>query len=301
MAEHKIQVKASSTLARTDDGTIQITFTIPFSAIVSTKNHVIEDMSPKITVPGFRPGKAPISEVTKHINENELLEKTLSHILPSLLADAINEHKIRPAIYPKFELVSAKEGEDWQVRATTCEIPNIDLADYKEKIKGLNKAKAIWTPGSKDEPSQDKSQNPEANRIQNEQEAIKTLLATVKITLPKVLVEDEVNARLSKLLERIEKLGLSLDSYLASIGKNPQLLRSEYEIQAKEAISLDLILTKIAEEENLTVDPKSMEEALKAGQADPKLAESIDTPERKLIIENILKRRKALDFIASLA
>jgi FKBP-type peptidyl-prolyl cis-trans isomerase (trigger factor) len=293
--------KSSSVVAKSDDGTIQITFTIPFSDITETKEHVASEMSPKITVPGFRPGKAPVGEVMKHINENELLEKTLSHILPKLLGDAITEHKIRPAIYPKFELVSAKEGEDWQVRATTCEIPNIDLSDYKEKIKGMNKAKAIWTPGKGDTEPNAKQEDPEATRIKNEQEIIKTLLSSIKINLPKVLVEDEVNARLSKLLERIEKLGLSLDSYLASIGKNPQGLRSEYEAQAKEAISLDLILTKIAEEEKLTVDPKSMEEAIKAGQADPKLGESMDTPERKLIIENILKRRMALDFIASLS
>jgi hypothetical protein len=36
------------------------------------------------------------------------------------------------------------------------------------------------------------------------------------------LIDEEVNSRLSKLLERIEKLGLTLESYLSSIGKTAQ-------------------------------------------------------------------------------
>jgi FKBP-type peptidyl-prolyl cis-trans isomerase (trigger factor) len=77
-------------------------------------------------------------------------------------------------------------------------------------------------------------------------------------------------------------------------------LRDEYENQARSAIALDLILTKIAEEEKLAVDKKDIDAAVAAGQADRKLAKELDTPERRRFIEAILKRRKALDFITSL-
>jgi FKBP-type peptidyl-prolyl cis-trans isomerase (trigger factor) len=299
MATDNQNNKTTSSMAKSDDGTIQITFSIPYSEIKIRRDEVLKEESNNVSVPGFRPGKAPISEVEKKLDINVVIEKTLSKILPKLLGEAITEHKIRPAIYPKFELISAKEEEDWQIRAVTCEIPNIDLSGYKESIKGALRAKNIWTPGDGDKNTENK-EDPESQRLKREQQIIKTLLESVKVVLPKILIDDEVNARLSKLLERIEKLGLSLDSYLSSIGKNPTVLRNEYETQAKEAISLDLILTKIADGEKLIVDPKSMEAALKAGQADPKLAEEINTPERKLIIENILKRRMALDFLASL-
>ncbi len=296
--DHKLQ--GSATVARLNDGTIQITFTIPYSEIKKEREEVLKEEAKNVEVPGFRKGMAPLSEVEKKVDQNRLLETTLSKILPHLLGHAIADNKIKPAIYPKFELISAKEDEDWQVRAVTCEIPQIDLTGYKDKIKGALRAESIWVPG-KSTKKESTPRDSEEARIKKENETIKALLANVKINLPKILVDDEVNARLAKLLERIEKLGLSLDAYLASIGKKPQDLRSDYEVQAKEAISLDLILTQIAQEEKLEIDPKDIDGALKAGQADPKLGESINTPERKLVIENILKRRKALDFLLSLA
>jgi len=129
---------------------------------------------------------------------------------------------------------------------------------------------------------------------------IKTLLDKINIKIPKILIDEEANSRLAKLLERLEKLGLSLESYLASIGKTAQTLRSEYEAQAKSAIELDLILNEVALKENITVDTKEVDAAVSAAQADPKLAKELDTPERRRFIEVILKRRKALDTLTSL-
>ena len=91
-----------------------------------------------------------------------------------------------------------------------------------------------------------------------------------------------------------------MESYLASIGKTAQTLRSEYEAQAKSAIELDLILNEVALKENITVDTKEVDAAVSAAQADPKLAKELDTPERRRFIEVILKRRKALDTLTSL-
>jgi len=286
---------STSTIARSDDGTIQITFTLPFSSIKKAREEVVKEKSGKIDIPGFRPGKAPLEKVLENIPENTLLEKSLQKILPDLLTQAIEKHKIIPATYPKFELLNTKESEDWQIRATTCELPLIELGDYKKGLSSLKKTSAIWTPGK------DKEQNSKTPTLEEkEQQVIKYLLETIKINIPKVLVEEEVNSRLSKLLERIEKMGLSLEGYLSSIHKSVKDLREEYELQAKNAIALDLILTKIVQEEKIEVDTKEVDMAVAAGQADEKLAKELDTPEKRRFIELILKRRKALDYAISL-
>ena len=298
MSAKKVDSKAKTTdsvIDRSDDGTIQITFTIPYSDINKVQEEVAQEIGKDIEVPGFRKGMAPISKIIDHVSKQSLLEKTLSKILPRLVTDAINEHKITPAIYPKFELVKTVEGEDWQIRAITCELPEVTLGDYKKEISGLARAKALWTPGKGSE--KDKK---EVTREEKEQEIIKILLEKVNLKVPHILIDEEANSRLSKLLERIEKLGLSLESYLTSIGKTADILRNEYESQAKSAIALDLILTEIAKVENITVDPKEINSAVGAAKADPKLASELDTPERRRFIEAILKRRKALDSLIAL-
>jgi FKBP-type peptidyl-prolyl cis-trans isomerase (trigger factor) len=92
---------------------------------------------------------------------------------------------------------------------------------------------------------------------------------------------------------------LALEGYLTSIGKKAEDLRAEYASQAKEAITVDLTLSKIAEKENLKVEPKEIEAALNMSQASANKDE--DPESRKRLLESILKRRQALDFLMALA
>ena len=295
---------SSTTVAKFDDGSIQINFTIPYNVVEEKRREAIKEIGETLEVAGFRKGKAPVDKVEGEVNESSVLEKTLSKILPPLLGETIQKHNLKLAIYPKFTLIKANKEEDWQIRADTCEIPEVKLGDYKQSLSlrqkqslatlARGKKDQIWTPGSKKE---DKPLSKE----EKEQIAIKTLLETTNLTIPKILIEEEVNGRLSRLLEKIEKLGLSLDAYLASTGKKAEDLRSDYEKQAKEAIALELTLNKVAEEENVKVEEKEINEIIKVSSADRQLAEEIGEPQKRKVVESVLKRRKALDILTSLA
>lgn len=286
--------KITSVLARETDGNIQITFTIPFALVKKAQEETIAEMAKDIEVQGFRKGMAPLNKVAEKIPQNTLIEHSLSHILPRALAESINENKLRIAIYPKFELISAKDGEDWQIRGITCELPEINLGDYKKAITGSTRARNIIVPGK--EPAK------ELTKEEKEQTVIKALLDSVKVTIPKILIEEEVASRLSNLLGRLEKLGLALESYLASIGKTVDGIRTEYEAQSKDAISLDLILSKIAETEGLKVSEAEIDSALNmsTSSTNSKVENKEDLESRKRLIESILKRRQALDHLISL-
>ena len=275
--------KITSTVAREEGGNIQITFTIPYSLILKAQEKVVEEYAKEAEIPGFRKGNAPIEKVKEQIPAAALTEKSLAKILPEALSLAINENKIKPAIYPKFELIKANENEPWEIRAVTCELPLVVLPDYSKLIKeGIIKT------------------TKEITKEEKEQKIIKVLLEAVKINIPKLLISEEVDARLSQLLQRIEKLGLSLEGYLGSVGKTPEKLREEYEIQAKNTISIELILNEVIRDRKIEVSEKEVDEAIKAASADPKLAESLNTPEQKRFIQSVLARRSALDYLISL-
>lgn len=287
------KIKPTSTIARSDDGSIQITFTIPYSEIKENRLKATEELGKEMEIPGFRKGKAPTDKVIDSVDQNKLLEKTLAHILPKLLSDVITKNKLKPAIYPKFELIKANENEDWQIRAKTCELPEVKLGDYKKVIKDNIAPSKIWTPGK------DKKDK-ELTNAEKEQLVLKALIESVEIDIPNMLIDEEANLKLSSLLQRIEKLGLNLDSYLASIGKTAESLRKEYKEQAKNGLVVDILLTKIAESESLTVNQKDIDAAITAAKADPNVASDIDSPQRKQFIESILRRRRALSFLVSL-
>jgi trigger factor len=183
--------KITSVVAREDNGNIQVTFTIPFEIIKKAQDETIVEFAKDVEIPGFRKGNAPLDKVAAKIPQNTLLEHSLGHILPKALGEAMEEHKLKLAIYPKFELVSAKEGEAWQIKGITCELPEVTLSDYKKDIPGELRAISI-----KKEPT----------REEKEQAVIKYLVTNTKVSVPTVLIEEEADGRLSNLLARLEKL-----------------------------------------------------------------------------------------------
>ncbi len=268
----------SSIVAKSEDGTIQITFTIPVDVVTQEEKKVLADMSKNISVAGFRKGKAPIDKVKSNVNPNTLLEKTLNNILPKAFSEALTTHHIHPTMFPKFEVISQTDTK-WEVRALTCEIKDFDLPHYKKIISTESKLPK------------------ETPREEKEQKILKILFENTKMSIPKVLIDEEVNKRLSQLLEKIEKLGLKLESYLVSIGKNTTSLREEYIEQTKSAITLELILNKIASIEKIEVPKAEIDEAIKAAGGSDENVKNVET--RKTIM-SILRRRKVLDSLTIL-
>lgn len=286
---------ANSILAKTPNGELQITITIPATEIQKTYDGVVEDTTKTIELPGFRRGKAPKKMVAEKVEKDKIYEKVLQKVIPASYLEAIKEHRLSPIIAPKIEMLRAKEGEDWEIRATTCERPEISLGDYKEAVRKVLAPSKLWTPDKK--PS-----NPEAGKeaegTEKTQKVVKALLETVKIDLPKLLVEDELNRALASLIEQTGKLGLTIDQYLASIGKSVEQLREEYRIRVEGDLKLQFILDAVANAEKLEIKDGEIE-ALISTAGDEKIKQDFNTPLTRAYLRGILARRKALDFLSN--
>jgi FKBP-type peptidyl-prolyl cis-trans isomerase (trigger factor) len=289
--------KITSSVAKTDDGTIQINITLPPEIVEAERKKVIEETVKTTVVPGFRKGKAPLSKVEEQIPEKDMRIQIVNSIAPQAFGQAINDNKIQPAIYPRIEILQAEKGKPWELRATTCEMPEIKLGDYKKDIKGELSAKSIWTP---EKGKKDKEEKKELTQMDKEQVVINVLVKTTTIKIPNILIEAEVSESLSQLLDKLDKLGLNLDSYLESIGKTPTELRAEYEQRAKDSLTMTLALNKIVEEEDIQVTDEEVEGALNIATTDPGAALGGSDDEKKRVIASILRRRKALDSLTKL-
>lgn len=269
-----------SVVSREDNGNVSIIFTLPWETVKKAQEEALVHLGESIEIPGFRKGKAPVEKVKEKVSAGALVEHALGHILPEALGKSMTEHKLKLALYPKYELVKAEEGKDWEVKAISCELPEVKLPkDYKEKVAG-----EIRSISLKSEPTKE----------QKEEAILRWLLDNIKLELPSVLVQEEANSRLSQLLERLEKLGLALENYLNSVGKKAEDLKADYAKQAKDAISVDLVLNAVALDQNIKITKEEIEKALESTGAK-------DAPEeRRILIESILKRRSALDYLLNL-
>lgn len=283
------QSKIRSTLAKEDDGTIQINLTIPREIVAEKEDGAILKLIKNLEIPGFRKGTAPKNIASKHIESGDLTKVLLQDLIPEAYSQALKEHRLKPFIAPKFEVVSAEKGSDWQIRAITCGKPDIDLGDYRSIVAAAVGESKIWTPGKGPKSQEPKSQE-EKERI-----VLEAILKSTQVKIPRILIEEEVNRRIARLLEQIEKLGITLDQYLSSTGKTVESLRKEYDTQARDSIKLELALNEIARQEKLTVGENEIDKAIEGASSDSQLSQKLNSPLQRSIIRSILLRRHALE------
>lgn len=275
--------------------TFEITVKVPFLDIEKVQNSVISGEKEKIEIKGFRKGHAPENLIREEIGAKKLLELTLDKILSDLYKNAVTHFNLKPVVSPKVELVSAKEGEDWEIKFTTCEEPEVILGSYKEELKKVNPIPKIWTPNEieakKDEEGKEDERGKKINAY------LDWLTNNTKIEIGDLLVEDEVNNKLSGLLEQIQKLGLTLDQYLASTGKKPEDVRDSYKIESERTLKMEFILGKIAEDEKISVTPEEIEKAISSAPTD---VDKNALENQKYFLAVLLRRQKTLDFLGQI-
>jgi FKBP-type peptidyl-prolyl cis-trans isomerase (trigger factor) len=279
--------KNITSLQKEPNGTIRLTITIPNADIKKTWEEVMIAVVNNAEIQGFRKGKAPRKLVEEKADKEKIREEVLKKLLPIAYTEAIKTQGIRPIINPKIhvdKLEDPNTGKDWQFTALTCEAPEIKLGKYKENIREITAKSKIIVPGKEPVPAKF-------------DDIVKALLDSITTEIPKILVDNETDRLLSQTLEDVKKLGLTLDQYLSSTGKNPQILREEYEKKAQNDIKLEFALLKIAEEEKIIVEEKEIDEAIKASKTDE---EKKSLESNRYLLASILRQQKTLDFLKNL-
>jgi trigger factor len=83
----------------------------------------------KISVPGFRKGKAPRDILERHIGKDALFQEALEDLIPRAYKEALDEQKIDPIAQPQFELIKT---EPLIFKAVVPLKPTVKLGDYKK-------------------------------------------------------------------------------------------------------------------------------------------------------------------------
>lgn len=289
-----------SALNKLPDGTIELTITIPCKRIIKSYDEMVQRLAKTAEVKGFRKGKAPKKLIEKRLDKSKVYEEVLKELVPQVYIEAVKEYNLTPIVNPKVQVVTLEENKDWVIKAITCELPKVKLGNYKGVVRHALAAEKIWIPGkevtAKGTKESAKNTETEDKRLRK---IFNALLETVRLKVPAMLIEDEVNRMLSRLLDQTNRLGLTVEQYLASVGKTSEQLRLEYRKTAEEQIKLELILSAIADEEEIKIKDAEVEAMIKA-TPDEKARQALDTPAQRAYIRQILRKRAMIDNLLKL-
>ena len=210
-----------SSVNKLPDGTLEITFTLPWVDVHRAYDQAVTDAVAEAVVPGFRKGKAPRDLVEPKLDKNHTLTHALQHLLPKTYAQAIEKHQLKPVLYPSLKVQKGQEGQDWTFIATTCEAPQVKLGPLTKDIAQLVKSS--------------------------------------QVQIADLLVESEANHRLSGLAENLNQLGLSIDKYLATKKITAEQLKAETARAARHDLTVEFILQKIQVDHKLADRQKTLD------------------------------------------
>jgi trigger factor len=90
----------------------------------------LDDLSKKVRLPGFRPGKAP-KAVLKQRYGQSVMGDVLQRAVQDSSNQAILERGLKPAMQPKIEVVDFAEGKDLEYNLSVEVLPEIVPVDFK--------------------------------------------------------------------------------------------------------------------------------------------------------------------------
>lgn len=103
---------------------------IPADEVSKQTDKVAKEFAKMARVPGFRPGKAPITLIKKRFAE-DIKGEVLQKLVPVHVEKAVAEQKLTPVSQPQVDKLEFNEGQPVKFRATFEVLPEFALANYK--------------------------------------------------------------------------------------------------------------------------------------------------------------------------
>ncbi len=224
-------------------------------------------VAPEITLPDYK--KIASDENHKKIPAPEVTEKELQEALEHI----------------KRILAQGQANTDKSAPKT------VELTDETVQKLGSFKSVAEFTDRLKKDMLKDKESRQKEKRVL---EIIEAVVNKTSLEMPEMLVEYELDRIESEFSHDVERMGQKYDEYLKKIKKTGEELRKEWRDNAEKRAKFELIMPRIAKEENLTVPPEEIEKETNHLLEHHKDAEKETA---KLYVERALLRQKVLSFL----
>ena len=103
---------------------------IPAEDVSKATERVAKEISRVAKVPGFRPGKAPLSLIKRRFAD-DIKGEVLQSLVPERVEKAVVEEKLSPVSQPQVEKLEFNEGQPLKFRAVFEVLPEFELGKYK--------------------------------------------------------------------------------------------------------------------------------------------------------------------------
>ena len=233
--------KSKTTHQLDKNGTITFELTVSSSDINTSYQKHLNKIAKTIELKGFRKGKAPITLVESSLDKSKVYSYVLEDVIPPGYLTFVKKNNLTPISEPRVTPLTMQEGKDWTFKVEFAIMPDFELGDYRSYLKkALDEHSKVHTHDEKE--SEDEQRNHKIGIL------FDAFLKNIDFSVSPILVEAESKAALSRLVEQLNALNLTVADYAKSMKKTEKELVEEYNKNATMRLRLELILQKLQEE-----------------------------------------------------
>lgn len=272
-------------LERQKDKTFILNIVFTKEEINKEYNSTLHSVQSNFEIKGFRKGKAPLDLVTKQVSKSKVIEDVASHLISKAYDQKVKENNLNPIIQPQIKVINPPIllEKDWEIEITGCELPEIVIdPKYQAETKKINS-----TP-PKEKPQTDDGHNHQHNKLD---EILNTLTKHCQVNLPAILINSDIENRMSQLVDQTAQAGITVTQYLKTKNQTLEQYKAVLVAQITNEWIVNLAIDKIAKDQKIEVTEKEVEGLLKQN---PKMAQNPN------LVYYLITQQKVFDYLQHL-
>lgn len=288
--------------------TMKLTITIENDKVKEAYDKTLTQAVQNTEIEGFRKGSAPKEMVKDKIGVSTLYGDALNDLLQTYYPQALKENHISPVSNPKVEVKEFNLEKDLEFSAIFAVRPNVKMKDYtkalktyyeekKEKAEQTEKKNIKDTQKTDEKPKEDKKEESKDKHEKHvhlgPNEIIEILLKESEVEIADILIEEETDRMLARLMDQLKSINLTVEKYLAAQNKTAESLRKEYDLSSEKNIKAEFVLSHLINEEKIEVTDKEIDDMIGA-IGDKALGEKMNSPMERLYIKTVLQKNKLI-------
>ena len=272
---------------------LKLTVTVDNKNVKEAYSEVLDTAVKETEIEGFRKGNAPREKVEAKLGPSKLYGDAINQLLQKFYAQAVKENHIFPISNPKVEVKEFDLEKDFEFEAEVATKPDIKLKDYKKALKKYYEKKDAEIKKENAKKLKDGEEITHDHAHVHTNEIVEVLIENATLEVPDILVEEETNRLVARMVDQIISAGMKVEDYLKAQGTDMEALKENYSKIAELNVKGELVLNELIQQEKIDVPDSEVDQAIAEVQ-DEKAREQLNTPVQRVYIRTILEKNKLL-------
>ncbi|MGH2709052.1 MAG: trigger factor, partial [Actinomycetota bacterium] len=134
-----------STVEQLSPTRVKINVEVPFDELKPDFDRAYKKIAQQVTIPGFRPGKAPARILDQRLGRGAVLEEVINGVVPAKFAEIVSAGEVHPIGRPEYEVTKIEDGDHVAFTAEVDVRPEIEMPAFDELAVSVDDAEVTDT------------------------------------------------------------------------------------------------------------------------------------------------------------